>query len=280
VKVGVAPVALLAAAGFGSPQPGTHVEVGGGPGAYHYSAGCDGPHNYASFVALQARARHMWPNGLVMAGEVAGQRDEVVRSDPEGSTLSDLGRRDTQGVLALRFGFEGRYGGVEFGPAVFRTGVGQSGHRPETTVLPSVRLWAGRYGVAHAWASLLADRTLPTNRIFGFGIGHASARVRASLGLAGSAGQDGTIIADADLAVWRGLWLGAGGQFTDNDDTWALLGRVGYFWGTPEAPAHQPAVETPAAPAPPAAPAVPQPDAAAAPAPSVEVEGVPVDAGA
>ena len=78
---------------------------------------------------------------------------------------------------------------------------------------------------------MLADRTLPTNRVLGFGIGHASDRVRASLGLAGSGGQDGTVIMDADFAVGNGLWLGAGGQFADNRDTWSLVGRVGFFWG-------------------------------------------------
>jgi hypothetical protein len=64
---GFAPGALLAVVGFGAPQPGTHVEVGGGPGAYHYAGGCDGPHNYANFVALQVRARHLEPSGLVIA---------------------------------------------------------------------------------------------------------------------------------------------------------------------------------------------------------------------
>jgi hypothetical protein len=76
-----------------------------------------------------------------------------------------------------------------------------------------------------------ADRTLPVNRLVGIGIGHASDRVRASLGLAGSGGQDPTVVVDADFAVGQRLWLGAGGQFTDNTNTWGVLGRVGFFWG-------------------------------------------------
>ncbi len=146
-----------------------------------------------------------------------------------------------------------------------------------------MNLWLGRYGVAHAWASLLADRTLPMNRVVGFGIGHASPRVRASLGLAGSGGQDGTFLADADFAVVNGLWLGAGWQFTDGRDTWGLLGRVGFFWGgeSPGATGHRPVEEAPGV-DPPAAAPVPQPVAPvpdADPAPSVEVQGTGVDAG-
>lgn len=275
----LAPGALLAVVGFGAPQPGTHVEVGGGPGAYHYTGGCEGPHNYANFVALQARARHLQPNGLVVVGEAAGQRDEVVRS----SVSSEVGRRETYGMFALRIGFEGRYGGFEVGPAVMRGGIDDGRYRPTTNLLPSVNLWLGRYGVAHAWASLLADWTLPMNRVVGFGIGHASPRVRASLGLAGSGGQDGTFLADADFAVVNGLWLGAGWQFTDGRDTWGLLGRVGFFWGgeSPGATGHRPVEEAPGV-DPPAAAPVPQPVAPvpdADPAPSVEVQGTGVDAG-
>jgi hypothetical protein len=276
----LAPGALLAVVGFGAPQPGTYVEVGGGPGAYHYSGACEGPHNYANFVALQARARHLEPNGLVVVGEAAGQRDEVVRSD----TVSQVGRRETYGVLALRIGFEGRYGGFEVGPGVIRGGIDDGRLNPSTNLVPSVNLWLGRYGVAHAWASVLADRTLPMNRVAGFGIGHASPRVRASLGLAGSGGKDGTFIADADIAVVNGLWLGAGWQFAGGANTWGLLGRVGFFWGgdSTGATGHRPVEEAPgvdpSVPAPVPQPVAPAPDTA--PAPSVEVQGTGVDAGA
>ncbi len=128
----LAPGALLAVVGFGAPQPGTHVEVGGGPGAYHYTGGCEGPHNYANFVALQARARHLQPNGLVVVGEAAGQRDEVVRS----SVSSEVGRRETYGVFALRIGFEGRYGGFEVGPAVMRGASTTAATDPPPTCCP------------------------------------------------------------------------------------------------------------------------------------------------
>ena len=238
-----APGALLAVVGFGAPQPGTHVEVGGGPGAYHYAGGCEGPHNYANFVAVQARARHLDPSGFVIAAEAAGQRDEVVRS--EGGTVSEVGRRDNFGVVALRGGYEGRYGGFEIGPAILRGGNGENRHTPSTSLVPSLKFWAGRYGLLHGWAAVLADRTLPVNRVLGFGIGHASDCMRASLGLAGSGGQDGTVIMDADFAVGNGLWLGAGGQFTDNRDTWSLVGRVGFFWGRDGAAPRQSGADTP-----------------------------------
>lgn len=229
---GLTPGALLAVVGLGAPQPGTHIEVGGGPGAYHYAGGCDGPHNYAHFVSFQARARHLEPSGLVIAAEAAGQRDEVVRS----SDSMQVGRNDTFYVGSLRVGYESKYGGVEIGPGVLRGGNGEARVTPSTRFVPSLTGWAGRYGLVHGWASVFADRTLPTNRLVGFGIGHASERVRASLGLAGSGGEDPTVIVDADFAVGQGLWLGAGGQFTDNTNTWGVLGRIGFFWGSTRAP--------------------------------------------
>lgn len=229
---GLTPGALLAVVGLGAPQPGTHIEVGGGPGAYHYAGGCDGPHNYAHFVALQARARHLEPSGLVIAAEAAGQRDEVVRS----SDSTQVGREDTFYVAALRVGYEKKYGGIEVGPGLLRGGNGEARVNPSTRFVPSLTGWAGRYGLVHGWASVYADRTLPANRLVGIGIGHASDRVRASLGLAGSGGEDPTVIVDADFAVGQHLWLGAGGQFTDNTNTWGVLGRVGFFWGSAPAP--------------------------------------------
>lgn len=228
---GLAPGALLAVVGLGVPQPGTQIEVGGGLGAYHYAGGCDGPHNYAHYAAFQARARHLEPGGLVIAAEGAGQRDEVVRS----SDSTQIGRQDTFYVAALRIGYERKYGGFEIGPGVLRGGNGDARVNPSTRFVPSLTGWAGRYGLLHGWASVYADRALPTNRLFGIGIGHSSDRLRASLGLAGSGGEDATIIADADVEVGHGLWLGAGGQFTDNTNTWGLLGRVGFFWGSARA---------------------------------------------
>lgn len=224
---------LLAAIGLGTPPPGTELEAGGGPGAYHYGGGCDSAENFLHFTALQLRARHLAENGFVLAAETSGQRGVVDRTTggPE-----QIGRVDTLFAAALRAGYEGRYGGAEIGPGLYRAP--NDFGTVQNHWLPSVKLWLGRYGIAHAWASLLADRTLPTNRLFGFGVGHASERAKVTLGLAGSAGNDATVILDADVGVTSGLWLGMGGQFTDNSNTWGVLARVGFFWdGAPAPPA-------------------------------------------
>lgn len=288
--MGIAPGALLAVVGFGAPQPGTHVEVGGGLGAYHYSGGCSGPHNYANFAAGQARVRHLESNGLVVAAEAAGQRDEVVRSD--GGSMSEVGRRDTFYVAVVRAGYEGKYFGFELGPGVLRGGgipgvlsggIEEGRHRPSTSLVPSLKVWGGRYGLLHGWTAVLADQALPMNRLFAFGIGHASHHARASLGLAGSGGDDATVILDGDMAVGEsGVWLGMGGQFTDNTHTWGLLWRVGYFWGgaTAQEKAARRAAEPGIEPEPPSPAPVPQPVVSpapaapdAAPAPSGELPG-------
>jgi len=279
---GLAPPALLAFV-LGAPVPGTEIEIGGGVGAYHYTGGCEGPHNDANFTAMQVRARHLEPSGLVVAVEAAGQRGEVVASAPGANGTSNLGRQELLGVLAARIGYEGRYGGIELGPALLRTGLASNNNDPENTGFISAKVWLGRYGAAHGWVAVLADRALPTNRVAGIGLGHTSERVRASLGLALSAGDEGTYIADADVAVWRGLWLGMGGQFADSPHTWGVLGRVGFFWGRDGGDAaRRPVEEPPPAPESPQAPPPPVAAPPVGPAPSVEIpdQAPEVDAGA
>ena len=105
------------------------------------------------------------------------------------------------------------------------------------TFLPSLKLWLGRYGITHGWASVAADRTL-SGRVAGIGIGHTSEHLKVSLGLAGSAGIDGTYIADVDVHVGGGIWVGAGGQLADTSNTWGAMLRVGFFFGR-EPPAAQ-----------------------------------------
>ena len=79
--------------------------------------------------------RHLESNGLVLAAEAAGQRDEVVRSD--GGSMSEVGRRDTFYVAVVRGGYEGKYFGFELGPGVF-------GEASEKTVTRRRRVWSPR----------------------------------------------------------------------------------------------------------------------------------------
>jgi len=220
---------MLLAVVLAPPPAGTEVEVGGGIGAYHYGGGCEGPHNFSHYQLLQLRARHSESSGLVLTAEAASQRGTVVRS--EGGNPGEVGSHDDLYLFAARIGYEGRLGGVELGPAYGRFLADSA----NGALIPSVKLWLGPYGIAHAWGSIAADRTL-SGRIAGFGLGHASEHVRLTIGLAGSAGNDGTYIADADVQVWNGLWLGAGYQYSGNANTWGAIARVGFSWGaaTPE----------------------------------------------
>jgi hypothetical protein len=227
----VAPGLLLAVVGFGTPPPGTEIEAGGGIGAYHYGGGCDGPHNFAHYQALQLRARHLDPTGLVVAAEASGQRGTVDSTD---GAATEIGRHNDLYLLALRVGYEGRFGGVEGGPAY-----GRPFADGNATFLPSLKLWLGRYGVVHGWASVAADRTL-AGRVAGIGVGHTSEHLKISLGLAGSAGNDGTTIADVDVNVSGGVWVGAGAQFADTGNTWGAMLRVGFFFGPEPPPAPRP----------------------------------------
>jgi len=89
----------------------------------------------------------------------------------------------------------------------------------------------------HAWGAFLADQTISLNRLAGAGLGHHSERVKASLGVAISAGNDASVIADADVAVAQNLWLGVGAQIGETRHTWGGMLRVGFFFDAPAAPA-------------------------------------------
>ena len=181
---------------------------------------------------------------------------EVKDSVASGSTGgSQIGKHEDHFLLAIRLGYEGRFGGFELGPAAGYLPT-QSGDA-DGLVVPSAKLWVGRYGAANAWASLLADCTLSLNRIVGAGIGHRSDRVKASLGIAASAGQDSSGIADLDVAVWQNLWLGAGVQVGETAHTWGVTGRIGFFIDdAPRRPTSREPDSEPDAPLAPAAPAV------------------------
>jgi hypothetical protein len=272
------PGSALLTLALGAPPAGTELEAGGETGAYHYVGACGGPHNYDNYNAAQIRARHRRDNGFVAVGEGTALFARVVDSDASQSTVGpQIGRRESYAMFALRLGYEGRYGGFELGPAAgyFPTQGGEAGGY----LLPSARVWAGRYGAVHAWGSILADRTLSLNRIVGAGIGHRSDRVKASLGLAASAGSDTTGIADLDVAVWRNLWLGAGVQVGQTRHTWGAGLRVGFFIDAvpPARISRQPDGE----PEPAALQPAPPPAAATEPSvsPSVDVEDAAADAG-
>src|SRR5688572_25667125 len=134
-----------------APPSGTELEGGGETGAYHYVGACGGPHNYDTYSAQQIRARHRADNGFVAVAEGAALFGEVKSSDSSGSGVaSQLGKHEDYFVLAVRLGYEGRFGGFELGPA--------AGYLPmqsrdaDGVVLPSGRVWAGRYGAVHGWA--------------------------------------------------------------------------------------------------------------------------------
>jgi len=273
------PGSALLTLALGAPPSGTELQVGAETGAYHYVGGCDGPHNYESYVAMQIRARHRTRDGWVVAGEGAGQLSRVTDSAASpSSSASQVGLRHELSVLALRVGYEGRYGGFEVGPAAGY--FPSQGSRSHGGVLPSFKLWLGRYGAVHAWGAFLADQTISLNRLAGAGLGHHSERVKASLGVAISAGNDASVIADADVAVAQNLWLGVGAQIGETRHTWGGMLRVGFFFDAPAAPAvARPASEAtppPVAAPPPPSPAVEQPEPVVTPDVQVADAGVPL----
>ena len=140
------PSSALLTLALGAPPSGTELEAGGETGAYHYIGACGGPHNYDTYSAQQIRARYRAENGFVVVAEGAAQFGEVKDSDaPASGVGSQIGKHDDHFVLAVRLGYEGRLGGFELGPA--------AGYLPTQSgdasglVLPSAKVWVGRYGV-------------------------------------------------------------------------------------------------------------------------------------
>ena len=226
------PGSALLTLALGAPPSGTELEAGGETGALHYVGASGGPHNFDTYSAQQIGRRHRADNGFVAVAEAAALFAEVKASNPSDvPTLPQVGKHQDYFVLAIRLGYEGRFGGFELGPA--------AGYLPRQDgdarglLVPSAKAWVGRYGAANIWASLLADRTVSPNRIVGVGIGHRSDRVKASLGIAASAGQDRSAIADLDVAVWQNVWLGGGVQVGETAHTWAATARFGVFIDDP-----------------------------------------------
>lgn len=225
-RVGI--LAVLAVAPLGAPPPGTEVEVGAERGSYHFVGACGGPHDYVNYAATQGSIRHRTERGWTGVVQGAARVGSVVRSTPEpdpGLSEVNVGRRQDAFGLAVRVGFHGRYGGLELGP-VFGY-LTRADDNPGLFLLPSASGWLGRYGVAHAWASLFADRTLSLNRLAGFGVGHASDSLRLSAGLAASGGQDSTLILDGDFRFGGRYWIGGGVQLGETRNTWGGMLRVG-----------------------------------------------------
>ena len=126
------------------------------PARYHYIGRRGGPHNYDTYSAAAIRARYRRRTGSCVVADGGCQFREVkgCRSPSPGVGVSDRQARRTTS-LAVRLGYEGRLGGFELGPAAGY--LPTQGGDASGLVVPSAKLWVGRYGVANAWASLLTE---------------------------------------------------------------------------------------------------------------------------
>lgn len=212
------------------PPAGSELEFGVEGGQYRFTGGCGATQNQADYAALQVRYRHSTEEGWGVNAEAAARLARVSRTtivDPE-EGASNVGDTRHAGLLALRAGYHGRYGGLELGPALGTLTLGAG--RPSLALLPSASGWLGHYGMAHAWGSLLGGPAISLNRIAAVGIGHQSPTLRVNLGRALSAGHDDSTLLDVDYRLNPDLWLGVGAQLGDSPDTWGSMLRLGLGW--------------------------------------------------
>lgn len=204
----VAGAALLVLCGASPAPEGNETTVAVGMGVYEYrSGGCNGARRRYSVTEpiAQVQVRHRTDNNTIIAGEanlavgmLGDSREDPNEVDLE-EDLLESSQNFPAGLVALRFGKQGRFVGFELGPAVAYH------HRLEGLApVPSGGVWFGKPQAAYVWADVFRG---PFGGAIEFsalaGVGHESRRVAAQLGTNGRAHM-----ATVDLTVGQGVRLG------------------------------------------------------------------------
>jgi hypothetical protein len=188
----------------------------------HRFGGCNGTRRRYSVTEpiAQVQVRHRTQQDTIIAGEanlavglLGDSRENPNEVDLE-DDLFDASQNFPTGMVALRFGKQGRFVGFELGPAVAYH------HRLEGwKPVPSGGVWFGKPNAAYVWADVFRG---PFGGAIEFsalaGIGHQSRIVATQLGTNGRAHM-----ATLDLRVGQGVRLG-------------LLAGYGTSWADQAAP--------------------------------------------
>lgn len=197
-----------------SPAPeGNETTVAVGMGAYeHRSGGCGGTRRSYSVSEPTAhlQVRHLTSGGNIWAGEASvgiGMLGES-REDPNEVNLEDdlLDADQTfwSGVVAARWGRQGRFYGFELGPAL-----ALHNRLGGLTPVPSGGLWVGKPTLAYAWADAFRGPFSGAIEFAGMvGIGHSSRFIRAEVG-----SNSRAHVANLDVRVGQGVRLGLHGGY-------------------------------------------------------------------
>jgi len=204
----VATTGLLVLCGASPAPEGNETTVGVGMGVYEYrSGGCNGTRRRYSVTEpiAQLQVRHRTDTDLIIAGEanlavgmLGDSREDPDEVDVE-EDLLDSGQTFWTGMVAARFGKQGKNAGFELGPGVAYH------HRLEGwKPVPSGGVWFGKPKLAYVWADVFRGPFGGAIEFAGLaGVGHENRFVSTRIGSNGRAH-----VAHVDLTVGQGVRLG------------------------------------------------------------------------
>jgi hypothetical protein len=250
--------------GAAPPEEGVQLESGVGSAHYQYtSGGCVGPtynnkvrearvYNQVSYRS----SKHIGVTGeaTLSVGEVYSStlRDSGDESNPPQTDNEELGHVRGAAIVAIRPSLHFKYGGLELGPGldVYQTLRAPEAYRGlsmeeaeqmgldverlslrEVGLFPSGRFWAGYPKYAYAWLDLGAGPGSPAALPIGIGVGHASEKLRAELGIYG---LDGALLLTGTRKLNDKIWLGGRAHVGPDFDAVGGMLMFGYDFGTPE----------------------------------------------
>lgn len=250
-KLVLGPFIIICLLGSGPMRDGTDVTAGGGYRQdvrdAHYGAACSSPSahwKYTERIAdLAIDVRQKKPDsGFVFAAEGEGAIKYVPSGTCSGDCeafRSDVGRAGFGMHLALRFGYQWKYGGLMGGPGFFASSMTREPF-PDATQnsfmpFPSTEFWVGNrtFNVFVDGFSNMAFHDLTLAKA---GVQHATDDYKISGG--GGIGYAGWLgFADVDAKLGDTWWLGISG---DVDQKWNIAAMLRFTFEF-DRPSSQPA---------------------------------------
>jgi len=210
------PVVALLVCGVcanGPPPDGTEGTLGAGQGRFSFGS-CGTKYFYRESV-VHAGVRAGNGTGFSQSLDGSLYEQELVRTEPPNSTGQP--EREAGGLLAVRFGYHGRYVGGEIGPGMWVMLPDDA--LTQIVPVPSANVWAGTRNI-YGWAKLLDGAFSNADPAIGVGLGGEifGARIRAGIGLNGP-------VAEASVPVNEKTRLGADVCYASVDD-WRAVARI------------------------------------------------------
>ena len=222
---------LLTLLASGPPPEGVETQLYVGTGSFEYQSGGCGSPTYANRAVDGhgfASTSYRHETGATAVVEVGGGVAKTTSSrllstetDPSvpPTDVDEVGKTRGMVNVAARVGFHHSYFGLELGPA-YNTDLG---------FFPSGEVWVGVPRYVFAYVDVASGPVSLGHLPVGAGLGHASDRVRAKLGL----GLEQKIVAEGAYKVSKDVPLFIGGRLVQSfdPDLAGTLGGLSFAYG-------------------------------------------------